>query len=113
MKQSKGCWAPPFNSDLLPYRLFHNLIRDPTGTADEQVMVVKDSSWEVTLGADELCVPDKTDLGRAAAWPSPAAGTGAGTPHARCSQHTQNGLQVNISAGRSSRKKGLTIMILI
>lgn len=67
MKQSKGCWAPPFNSDVLPYRLFHNLIRDPTSAADEQVTVVKDSPWEVTLGTDELCVPDKADLGRAAA----------------------------------------------
>lgn len=70
----KGCWACPFHSDLLSYRLFLNLIRDPIGTADEQVRVVKDSSWEVTLGAGELCVPEKADLGRAAAWPSWAAG---------------------------------------
>lgn len=26
--------------------------------------MVKDSPWELTLGADELYVPDKTDLGR-------------------------------------------------
>lgn len=70
--------------------------------------MVKDSPWEVTLGADELHVPDKTDLGRAAAWPSPAAGT----PQARCSQYTHNGLQQKCLPVRSSRKE-LTIMILI
>lgn len=73
VKQSKGCWAPPLNSHLLPYRLFLSLIRDPTGTPDEGVRVVKDSLWEMTLRAGELYVPDK-DLGRAAAWPSQAAG---------------------------------------
>lgn len=109
VKQSKGCWAPPFNSDLLPYRLFHSLIRDPTGTAE--VMVVKDSPWEVTLGTDEFCVLDKADLGIAAAWPFHAAGIRAGTHHARLSQHTQKGPQQKCLPVRNSRKKEVTIII--